>query len=372
MKHLNRAALAAMLAGLALPLHAEVLDTRPYVSGSYAYTFDDEDRASENGNGFYVAGGKALNKFWNVELGSFYNHYEAATNGAEWKDIGAKIDGQFFYSRNRSFAPYFGVGVGGQHIQIENTNLDDYGPMVDAGFGFLKYFDIGSKDVAFKADARYRWQFLESDVKEAIGVETLGEPVVSVGLLVPFGPRPVEATYVPPPPPPAPVPPPPAPEAPKPVPPPDSDGDGVLDANDRCPGTPRGEPVDAYGCSKSQLTKGDERQFDDVLFDFNKSTITKQGQMILDNAAAVVNSGEFARLKINVSGHADWVGSEGYNQALSERRANVVKSYLVKKGVAANRIRTFAYGETQPVADNNTDEGRALNRRTEVRTTAGE
>ena len=371
MKLSTRAALAAMLTGLALPLHAEILDDRPYLSGMYAYTFDDSDRQTKPGNGFYVGGGVPLNKFWNIELGSFYNQYSARANSVEWKDVGAKIDGQFFYSRNRAFSPYFGVGVGGQHIQIENTNLDDYGPMVDAGLGFLKYFDIGSQEVAFRADARYRWQFLESDIQDATGLDDLGEPVVKVGLLVPFGPRPVEPVKeVPPPPPPVtreiPQPP------PAPLPPPDTDRDGVIDAQDRCPGTPYGEPVDAYGCSKSQLTKGEERQFDDVLFDFNKSTITKAGQAILDNAASVVNSGEFKSLKINVSGHADWVGSEGYNQALSERRALVVKKYLVKKGVAADRIRTFAYGETQPVADNNTDAGRAQNRRTEVRTTGGE
>ena len=373
MKPTHRAAYAALLAGLALPLHAEVLDNRVYVSPMYAYTFNDSDRVSKPGNGVQLGIGKPLNKFWNVELDGFYNEFSARPLGVRWKDVGAKLDGQFFYSRNRAFAPYFGVGVGGQHVEIGGTNLDDYGPMVDTGLGFLKYFQLGNHDLAFRAEARYRWQFLNSDIKKATAIDYLGEPVVKIGFLLPFGERPAEPAAPPPPPPP----PPPVAEAapvtpPPPPPPPDSDHDGVLDAQDRCPGTPAGEAVDAYGCSKSQLTKGDERQFDDVLFDFNKSTITAAGMTILDNAAVAVNSGEYKSLRINVSGHTDWIGSEGYNQALSERRAAVVKKYLVKKHVAASRIRTFAYGETQPVADNNTDEGRAKNRRTEVRTTNGE
>jgi OOP family OmpA-OmpF porin len=72
---------------------------------------------------------------------------------------------------------------------------------------------------------------------------------------------------------------------------------------------------------------------------------------------------------VDVSGHTDWIGTDAYNQALSERRANTVKDYLVQKGVDASHIRTFAYGESQPVAPNTTPEGRALNRRAEIRTT---
>lgn len=361
MKNTTRAAIAATLVGLALPLHAEeLLDKRPYLSPMFAFTTADNDRGAEDGIGFSFASGFVLNKYWNVELGSFLQEYDGNAGGASWRDAGIKADGLFFYSRNRAFSPYFGLGAGVQRTDLKNTGLTDTGPMVDAGLGFFKYFAIGDHDVALRAEARYRWTGLD-EIKDNTGIDELAEPIFKVGVAVPLGakaaaPAPAAAAD-------------PAPAAPKVL---DSDGDGIPDAKDRCPGTAKGAPVDAYGCSKEQLAAGSERQFDDVLFAFDKAELTSEGMAILDNAASVVNSGEYKSLRINVSGHTDWVGSEGYNQALSERRANAVKAYLVKKGVDGSRIRTFAFGETTPVADNDSEEGRAKNRRAEVRTTAGE
>ena len=79
---------------------------------------------------------------------------------------------------------------------------------------------------------------------------------------------------------------------------------------------------------------------------------------------------KFPNLKVDVSGHTDWIGTDAYNQALSERRANSVQQYLTGKGVKASSIQTHAYGESKPVAPNTTKAGRALNRRVEVKTLA--
>lgn len=362
-----RAAIAATLAALALPLHAEVLDNRVYVSPMYSYTFDDSARNSDAGNGVYVGVGKPLNKFWNIEVGGFYSDFDKSNAGQfENKEYGIKVDGLFFYDRNPSFAPYFGIGLGGEHIEVKNTNLEDDVPQVDAGLGFFKYFNIGKQDVAFRADARYRWTFLQ-DIKDQTGIDDLAEPIVKVGLAFPFGakPMPPAPPVVPPPP----VLPPVVPVAPVVR---DTDGDGVLDTADRCPGTPVGTAVDAYGCALPPPPKPvTERRFDDVLFDFDRSELTVNGRAILDEAARVVNDGSYRSLSINVAGHTDGKGSDGYNQALSERRATTVKRYLVSKGVDAARIRTFAFGESKPVASNETDAGRAKNRRAEVRATSG-
>lgn len=362
-----RAALAATFVGLVPSVHAaETFDSRPYISPMFAYTWEEADRDSEAGLGFALSGGKVLNKYWNVELQAFWQQYdnEATAAGDEWTDFGAKIDGLFFYSRNPAFSPYFGIGAGVQHTELKGAGgAQDTEPMVDAGFGFLKYFLLDKSPIALRADLRYRWTDL-SNISGApranAGLKDLGEPVLKIGFLVPLGEAaaPAAATTAPT-----------TPTTSKVI---DSDGDGIPDSKDRCPGTARGAVVDAYGCSKEQLAAGSERQFDDVLFDFDKSDLTAAGRAILDNAATVVNSGEYQSLRINVSGHTDWIGSEGYNQALSERRANAARSYLIKQGVDASRIRTFAFGETSPVADNDSDEGRAKNRRAEIRTTAGE
>lgn len=360
MKTATRAALAATLIGLALPLHAEeFLDKRPYVSPLFAYTFDEKDRNSEEGLGYYFGGGKALNKYWNAELGTFYSRFNdtAGAPGARWREYGMKVDGQFFYSREKSFSPYFGIGAGIQRTDVLGTGVKDTQPLVDAGLGFISWIDVAGYDVGLRGDARYRWAFLDKIEEAGLGPDQLNEPIIKVGLVLPVGAKLATASTA------AAA----AAGASKTL---DSDGDGVPDALDRCPGTARGTVVDANGCPRDAgaAAAGAERQFDDVLFEFDSSSLTAAGQAILDSAAETVNSGAYKSLRVNISGHTDWIGSEGYNQALSERRANTVRSYLVKKGVDASRISTFAYGETTPKGDNNTDAGRASNRRAEIKT----
>ena len=108
----------------------------------------------------------------------------------------------------------------------------------------------------------------------------------------------------------------------------------------------------------------------DVHFEFDKSDLSDYSKEMLDDAANVINqvSDKYPALKVDVSGHTDSTGSDGYNQGLSERRANAVKQYLIRKGVEPGRLNTYAYGESKPVATNDTAEGRAQNRRAETRT----
>ena len=146
------------------------------------------------------------------------------------------------------------------------------------------------------------------------------------------------------PPPPPPPPPPPAPK-PKPAPPP------PPPAKPKPAPTPR--PV--------------ERTIilDDVLFDFDKSNIKPDAARILDRLVAFMS--ENKDKKAALAGHTDSIGTEAYNQRLSERRVNSVKDYVVKKGVDDGRISGQGFGETKPIADNRTAEGRAKNRRVEIK-----
>jgi OOP family OmpA-OmpF porin len=102
----------------------------------------------------------------------------------------------------------------------------------------------------------------------------------------------------------------------------------------------------------------------DAFFDFDKSTLKPEGKAKLDDLVSKM-SGLNLEVVIAV-GHTDSVGTDAYNQALSVRRADAVKSYLVDKGIEKNRVYTEGKGEKQPVADNKTAEGRAKNRRVEI------
>jgi outer membrane protein OmpA-like peptidoglycan-associated protein len=102
----------------------------------------------------------------------------------------------------------------------------------------------------------------------------------------------------------------------------------------------------------------------DVLFAVDSSVLNAQSRAALDEAAAVFQ--EFPKTAIIAQGHTDSTGSEPYNQALSERRADAVVRHLVAQGVDADRITAAGYGESHPVTDNDTTEGRRLNRRVDL------
>jgi OmpA-OmpF porin, OOP family len=146
----------------------------------------------------------------------------------------------------------------------------------------------------------------------------------------------------------------PTPEA-TPVPTPvDSDQDGVFDDKDKCPNTPKGAKVDAEGCWRLQ----------NLNFEFDSAKLLPASEVILDEVVTVLKNNP--TVKIEIEGHTDGKGSDEYNMKLSQNRADSVHKYLITKGIEAARLSTKGYGESKPIADNNTDEGRAQNRRIEL------
>ena len=101
-----------------------------------------------------------------------------------------------------------------------------------------------------------------------------------------------------------------------------------------------------------------------VNFDFDKAEIRPDAAVILDEAASILNSNTGSA--VSVGGHTDSVGTDAYNQGLSERRAMAVKDYLAGKGVDSSRLSAVGYGEANPISANDTADGRALNRRVEL------
>jgi outer membrane protein OmpA-like peptidoglycan-associated protein len=168
---------------------------------------------------------------------------------------------------------------------------------------------------------------------------------------------------------PAPVaapPPAPAPVVAPPPPPPakcaDTDADGVCDEADKCPGTPAGAKVDSVGCPLEQTLK--------LLFDFDSAELRPESITELERVVKFMNDVPFA--KTMVEGHTDSVGADAYNLALSDRRAKAVFDYLSSRGVDPARLSSVGKGETAPIADNKTAEGRQENRRVMlIRTDSG-
>jgi OOP family OmpA-OmpF porin len=102
----------------------------------------------------------------------------------------------------------------------------------------------------------------------------------------------------------------------------------------------------------------------DALFDFDKSVLRPDGKKAIDDALAKIQGTDLEM--VIATGHTDSIGTDQYNQRLSERRAEAVKQYLVSKGIPASKVTTIGKGETQPVATNKTKEGRQKNRRVDI------
>ncbi len=150
--------------------------------------------------------------------------------------------------------------------------------------------------------------------------------------------------------------------APKPAPKPvvkempkDSDGDGIYDKYDRCPNTPKGAPVDAYGCW----------EINNIYFDTDKYNVKPKYEFIIKEVAKVLKLNP--ELKLEIDGYTDSIASQAYNLKLSKKRAEAVKKELMKYSICPCRLIIKYFGEMYPAASNATPEGRALNRRVEMK-----
>jgi outer membrane protein W/outer membrane protein OmpA-like peptidoglycan-associated protein len=274
------------------------------------------------------------------------------------------------FNPNGMWRPYIGAGINYAMFSGEETrgpiagtslSLDD-----SIGAAGQVGIDIGEREWFLNLNVRYIDMGADAELRGVDdgegGTTTLDLGTVDINPMIygahigyRFGsvtpvaaPAPVVAPPPPPPPPPA-----------KCV---DSDGDGVCDEVDKCPGTPAGTKVDSVGCPMEQTLK--------LLFDFDSAELRPESITELERVVTFMGDVPFA--KAMVEGHTDSVGTEEYNQALSDRRAKAVFDYLTSRGVDPARLSSIGHGELKPIADNATAEGRQLNRRVMlIRTDSG-
>jgi outer membrane protein len=263
------------------------------------------------------------------------------------------------FNPNGMFRPYIGAGfnytlfsgeetkgaLAGADLELE----DSWGAAGQVGV------DIGQRNWFFNANVRYIDMSVTTKLNGTdIGDTSLNPWVYGLHVGYRFG------HVIPPAPAPAPV------VAPPPPPPPakcaDTDNDGVCDEADKCPGTPAGTKVDSVGCPLEQTLK--------LLFDFDSAELRPESITELERVVKFMGDVPFA--KAMVEGHTDSVGSDAYNLSLSDRRAKSVFDYLSSRGVDPARLSSVGKGETAPIADNATAEGRQENRRVMlIRTDSG-
>lgn len=352
----------ALAAGTALAGENN-FDDRWYVTPNLSFVKPDTDKNANSGIAAGIGFGKFVSERVSVDLELDKITFDLK-NGGELSQKTITAMGRYHFDEKMGFRPYLGLGLGAmRHSGPSGTDA-----VMNLAAGMAK--EITEK-VKLRTELKYR---LENSDDTITGEDTFGDVMFNAGLSIAFGDAPQQTTKT---------------ELVEQAPQLDGDHDGVSDADDRCPNSPAGARVDATGCdgdddndgvanskdacphSKAGAVVGDDGcevqvviELQGVHFDTDKSTLKPESIEILN--AAVNTLGEHGKILVEVAGHTDSTASDAYNQALSERRAKVVYQYLVDHGVSADRMTWRGYGESQPVATNDTEEGKAKNRRTEL------
>lgn len=344
---------STLIAALALGLYgsavqAQDFDDRWYLRPHLGVNFTDTDRAADDGIHFGVGLGRRFSERVGIEFAADYSSADLKRVSGDWDLTGLGAALKFYPVTSEGLTPYIKAGLGATRASRTGSQR---GWHADFRLGPGVELPINDR-VTFGAEVLYRYH---SDGRSLRTDDSYGDWLALIGVNIALGDRAAAA--------PAPREEPAPPPVPTPVPPPvsdDDDKDGVPNSRDRCPNTPAGQMVNPDdGCPVEEVI-----DLRGVNFDFDKSTLRPDAIQILNNAVEVLKK---HNVRVSVEGHTDAVGTDAYNQGLSERRAKAVFDYLIANGVPASKIvGSKGWGESKPIDTNETADGRANNRRTEL------
>jgi OOP family OmpA-OmpF porin len=333
---------------------AQDFDDRWYVSGGIGQNFQDSDRGTRNALFGTLGLGKFISPNWSIDGELNYQNPEFPGNDLLFSQYGASVDARYHFLREgRNWWPYVRMGLGVQKAEEEFDNFpnpnspgqrEDTMLAANLGVGLQGDYDR----VSVRGEVGTRVAFDDSSVVSPDS-DRFTDLLASFTVLVKLGDlaAPVEPAKE-------------EPVAQQTCADLDDDGDGVNNCDDKCPGSAAGQAIGPDGCPVPLTIdlKG-------VNFDFDKDTLRPDAEAILAEAVSILQ--KYPQLKVEVAGHTDSVGTDQYNQGLSERRAATVYKYLTDNGVTADRlVGPNGFGESRPIDTNDTAEGRARNRRTEL------
>jgi len=298
-----------------------------YAVPGVTYMDTDNDLEADNGvRGGFISIGKELSPSWDLQGRLGYNRLDEDTDilgaSGKYKQTTLGLDALYMFSRDK-FRPFLlaGVGAARNNVDYSGVGIGDKtktSVMANVGLGLQYLF---SDSFGLQADVRHQWS--KSDAKSSTNDfdadGTIRNTLVNLGAIFRFGAP--AAVVAEPTPEPAPIA---AAVAPEPAPAP---------APVAC--TPQTETITVEA---------------EKLFSFDKSNLTNDGKAALDDAAAKIKANPEFKAVI-VTGHTDKLGTDEYNQKLSERRANIVKDYLVGQGVDQSVIQAIGKGESEPVVE---------------------
>jgi OmpA-OmpF porin, OOP family len=333
-KNLMGLAVAASLSMIAMSATAEDMYRGAwYAVPGASYMHTDSDLDADNGPGAFLAIGKELSESWDLQGRLGYNRADEDTGidgvGGKYKSTQLGLDALYMFSRS-NFRPFLLAGIGGTRNNVDYS--------VPAGFdisnkkrtSFLGSLGLGAQylfndKIGLQADLRHQWSNARAKIRDtATGEEVsdsgrIGNTLFNLGGILRFGaPAPVVAE-----------------PAPEPAP--------IAVAPEPAP-----EPAPAPEAPKCEPTMDKISVAAEKLFGYDKAALQTGAKPILDEAVAKIKANPEIKT-VTVTGHTDRIGSDKYNQKLSERRAKVVADYLASQGVDAGIITAVGKGESEPV-----------------------
>ena len=307
----------ALLATFGFASFSAVAEDDAYKGAWYAlpgisYNWTDSDLKADDGVGGFLRAGKEISQNWDVQFGGSYASVDGNTGG-KYKQTLLGVDALYMFSRER-LRPFLLVGIGYAHNKLDylgSGSKDSVMGNIGAGVQYSLTDNIG-----LQADLRSVW----SEANVGADSKTVANTLLNFGAIFRFGA-------------PAPV----AEPAPQPV---------VEQAVESPAPVVAPEPVKP-ACKPLVETITIQSE---ALFDFDKYTIKGKNNQVLDEVAAKIKEHDDVEF-ILVTGHTDKIGSDAYNQKLSERRADAVKKYLASHGIKDVRIKSVGKGESEPVVD---------------------
>ena len=336
------------------------------IAPGFEYQLLDKDLPLDNPYLGVIGLGYQTNSPWGVELAYLKGSTEPTSSSTDVDLETYRLDALYHFANNDGVQPYLLAGGGKQRFDYDSFDIEN--DMVNVGGGLKVAIN---EMLSLRTELR-----VTNDLERELTHYNVG-----LGLNFLLG-----GTSAPAP-------------APQPAAPGDADKDGVVDAQDRCPGTPMGTRVDANGCemvmdadkdgvvdARDQcpgtsagarvdengcyivITETKETQLR-VNFENNSFVVTQDSYPEIENVAQFMR--EYPLTKVNLEGHTDDRGAEAYNQQLSEKRAAAVAKLLVDRfGIDQSRVSSAGYGESQPLVSNDTAENRAKNRRVTAKVSA--
>ena len=361
-----------VLAGLFMWVDGPAMgdDLRWYMTPGFSYVVPDTDRKADGGLGFQMGVGMSRNNL-SLELSAVGDNLPQKRGSLEFRQVGVLVDGLYSFWHPSIYSVYGVLGTG--TLWTEFSGATGAHPIVNAGFG-VKTGNFWNDLLQIRIDLRYRIN--ESPLLQQ---NRFGDTVVNLTFVIPLGRKKSLKT-------------------------PliqngvkkqamngkmDSDQDGVIDVRDECPSTPAGWSVNKKGCELDGDKDGIVDRLDqcpnsppnekvdqagcklaDVIvlkgvnFKTGSALLIQSSFVILDGVSETLQ--RYQNLVVEIAGYTDSIGQDVQNQELSKRRADAVVRYLISKGVSAERLVPRGFGRENPIADNNTPEGRSLNRRVEL------